>query len=117
MATIVDEVGHAIITPNFTDEDRIEYATKQLVNLRDMLNGAEDCKWIYNALLEYTLALSRMQNRQPQQVDKEECRSWLAELRKLDPLRSGRWDDVEKSLKWLDVDSRIAPESGGPIEL
>ncbi|KIN02621.1 hypothetical protein OIDMADRAFT_195222 [Oidiodendron maius Zn] len=117
MSTIVDEVGHAIITPNLTDEDRIEYATKQLVNLRDMLDGAEDCKWIYNALLEYTLALSRMQNRQPLEVDKEECRSWLAELRKLDPLRSGRWDDVEKSLKWLDVDSRFAPESGGPIEL
>lgn len=98
MTTLVDYVGHATITPNFTSEDRIEYVTKQLVNLQDMLVGAEDCKWIYIALLEYTLALSRMHNRQPQEA-KKECRSWLAELRKLDPLRSRRWDDVERSLK------------------
>jgi geranylgeranyl transferase type-2 subunit alpha len=117
MTTLVDHVGHATITPNLTDEDRIEYVTKQLVNLRDMLVGAEDCKWIYIALLEYTLALSQMQNRQLHEVEKEECRSWLTELRKLDPLRSGRWDDVEKALKWLDADSRIVFDSGGPIEL
>lgn len=107
MTTLVDCVGHATITPNFTDDDRIEYVIKQLVNLRDMLDGAEDCKWIYSALLEYTLALSRMQSLPPQMKELEECRSWLEELRKLDPLRSGRWDDMEKSLTWLEADSRI----------
>lgn len=98
MTTLVDSVGHATITPNFTDEDRTEYVTRQLVNLRDMLIGAEDCKWIYNALLEYTLALARMEQRLPREDEKEDCRSWLLELGKLDPLRAGRWDDVAKSL-------------------
>jgi geranylgeranyl transferase type-2 subunit alpha len=114
MTTLVDPVGHAIVTPNFTDEDRNEYVTKQLVNLRDMLDGAEDCKWIYIALLEYTLALSRMENRLPLSEEMDMCREWLEELRKLDSLRSGRWDDVEKSLRWLDADTRIAHKSGDP---
>lgn len=114
MTTLVDHVGHATTTPNFTDEDRSEYVTRQLVNLRDMLDGAEDCKWIYIELLEYTVALSRMQSRQPLDSEREECKAWLAELRKLDPLRAGRWDDVEKSLKWLDSDSRIAHSSDDP---
>lgn len=100
MTTLVDYVGHATITPNFTKEDRIEYVTRQLVNLRDMLDGAEDCKWIYDALLEYTLALCEMDERQTNGDEKQDCAAWLAELRKLDPLRSGRWDDLENTLRW-----------------
>jgi len=103
MTTLVDYVGHATITPNFTEEERIEYVTRQLVNLKDMMDGAEDCKWIYIALLEYTLALCRMEGREPRDDEKEDCASWLVEVRKLDPLRSGRWDDLEKTLRWDDT--------------
>jgi geranylgeranyl transferase type-2 subunit alpha len=114
MTTLVDHVGHATITPHFTDKDRIEYVTKQLAELREMLDGAEDCKWIYNALLEYTLALTRIQERRTRDEEKEDCRSWLAELRKLDPLRMGRWDDIERSLRCMDVDARRLSEVSGP---
>jgi len=100
MTTLIDHVGHATITPNFTKSDRTEYVTRQLVNLKDMLVGAEDCKWIYNALLEYTLALCEIEKRQPRDDEKQDCSSWLTELRKLDPLRSGRWDSVENTLRW-----------------
>jgi geranylgeranyl transferase type-2 subunit alpha len=99
MTTLVDFVGHATITPNFTYQDRIEYVIRQLVNLRDMLDGAEDCKWIYSALIEYTLALCRMEERQPEEGEKQDCRAWLTELRKLDPFRNGRWDDLDKTLQ------------------
>jgi geranylgeranyl transferase type-2 subunit alpha len=63
-----------------------------------MLDGAEDCKWIYNALIEYTIALCQMGGREPDIDEKQDCKTWLEELRKLDPLRSGRWDDLEQSL-------------------
>lgn len=116
MTTLVDSIGHLTITPNFTDEDRIQYVRKQLVNLGDMLDGAEDCKWIYNALLEYTLALCRMENRPPLDAERQDCTSWLAELRKLDPLRAGRWDDFEKTLRWVEVDYRLASDVTG-VEL
>ncbi|KAH8811583.1 geranylgeranyl transferase-like protein type II alpha subunit [Xylogone sp. PMI_703] len=98
MTTLTDYVGHATITPNLTTEDRIEYVTRQLVNVKDMLDGAEDCKWIYNALVEYTIALWRMQGRSPGEDEKQEVKLWLDQLRELDPLRAGKWDDIEKSL-------------------
>jgi len=98
MTTLVDHVGHKTIVPNFTHTDRAEYVERQLVDLQDMLDGAEDCKWIYNALLEYTLALCEMQERQPSYDEKEDLKTWLAELRNLDQARSGRWNDVEDRL-------------------
>jgi len=99
MTTLTDYVGHATITPNFTQTDRITYVTREIVKLKDMLDGAEDCKWIYNALFEYTMALSRMEERLLRDGERDDCIIWLAELKKLDPLRSGRWDDVEQSLR------------------
>ena len=99
MTTLTDPVGHATITPNFTDTDRSNAVTQQLATLTDMLDGAEDCKWIYSALIEYTLALSRIQGRTPRPNELENCERWLAELRSLDPLRSGRWDSLAKTLR------------------
>lgn len=99
MTTLTDYVGHATITPHFTQEDRVEYVTRQLVILKDMLDGAEDCKWIYNALIEYTMALCQMEERTPRLDESQDCKAWLVELGKLDPLRSGRWDDLENSLR------------------
>ncbi|KAG4430503.1 hypothetical protein IFR05_014008 [Cadophora sp. M221] len=99
MTTLTDYVGHSTITPNFTNDDRVEYVERQLAILRDMLDGAEDCKWIYDALIEYTMALCLMEEREPQVDEKADCKAWLEELRKLDPFRSGRWDDLEKSLR------------------
>lgn len=99
MTTLTDYVGHATITPHFTQDDRIEYVTRQLAILKDMLDGAEDCKWIYDALIEHTMALCKMEERAPEQDESQDCKAWLEELRKLDPGRSGRWDDLKKSLE------------------
>ncbi|PQE17173.1 hypothetical protein CJF32_00009024 [Rutstroemia sp. NJR-2017a WRK4] len=59
----------------------------------------DDCKWVYNALLEYTLAVCEMEERLPGHDEVEDCKAWLSQLRKLDPMREGRWNDLEKSLK------------------
>ncbi|KAH7357194.1 geranylgeranyl transferase-like protein type II alpha subunit [Rhexocercosporidium sp. MPI-PUGE-AT-0058] len=99
MTTLTDYAGYATITPNFTNDDRVEYVKQQLSILRDMLDGAEDCKWIYDALIEYTMALCLMAERDPQADEMSDCKIWLEELRKLDPFRSGRWNDLEKSLR------------------
>lgn len=62
------------------------------------MDGGEDCKWVYITLLEYTMALAEMEERKLLDEEKQDCKSWLEELRKLDPLRSGRWNDIEVSL-------------------
>lgn len=98
MTTITDPIGHATITPKFTNGDRVEYVTSQLNTLKEMLDGAEDCKWIFDALIEYTMSLCKMEGREPQPEDRASCETWLTELRKLDPFKKGRWDDLEKSL-------------------
>jgi geranylgeranyl transferase type-2 subunit alpha len=99
MTTLIDPTAHKVMVPNFTQEDRIEYVERQLANLIELLDGAEDCKWIYNALIDSTTSLWRMKGNLPPQEVKENLRTWLAELRKLDPIRHGRWGDMEKSLQ------------------
>jgi geranylgeranyl transferase type-2 subunit alpha len=101
MTNLTNYVGHTNITPNLSLEDRAEYVLRQLSNLRDILDGAEDCKWTYIALLEYTVELCGMEERSLQDDEKKDCRLWLAEIRKLDPSRAGRWDDLEISLRKL----------------
>lgn len=107
MSTLTESAGHAIITPDFSREDRIEYIKQQLVNLRDFLDGGEDCKWVYDALFEYTLAVCKMEERSPERDELRDCTGWLSELRKLDPMRAGRWDGLELSL----TSNEITPES------
>lgn len=99
MSTLTESVGHATITPNFSREDRIEYIKQQIINLRDFLDGGEDCKWVFDALFEYTLAVCEMEMRLPEHDEVQDCKDWLSELRKLDPMRAGRWDGLELILR------------------
>jgi geranylgeranyl transferase type-2 subunit alpha len=96
MITLLDQ--SISILPNFTPEQRLEYATSQIDDLKEMLDDAEDCKWMYNGLFEYTLAICDLFKREPCAEEKQDLKSWLGELKKLDPLRKGRWDDRERSL-------------------
>lgn len=96
---IINLLDHNVsILPSFTADQRLEYANSQIDDLKEMLDGAEDCKWIYNGLLEYTLAICDVYKRQPTAEEKQDLKFWLDELKKLDPLRIGRWDDRERSL-------------------
>ncbi|KAF2089903.1 geranylgeranyl transferas-like protein type II alpha subunit [Saccharata proteae CBS 121410] len=70
---------------------------EQLNTISDMLDGAEDCKWIYEALLKYSLVF-RGTARGRQWISIGELEKHLDELRKLDPLRAARWDDLQKKI-------------------
>lgn len=97
MTTLLDP-SHSIV-PNFTTEQRADYAHTQIDELQDLKDGAEDCKWIYNGLFEYTLAICALQGREPDGGEKEMLREWLEKLKELDRTRSGRWDEREASLE------------------
>ena len=96
MVTLLDYT--LSILPHFTTEQRIDYANSQIDDLKEMLDGAEDCKWIYNGLYEYTLAICRTCERQPTADELRDLKLWLGELKKLDPVRIGRWEEQERSL-------------------
>lgn len=90
------------MAPNLTPEERAGYVEKEIEEIKDLLEDYEDVKWIYEALLEYTTGLARLRRRSgipPEDAEAgTEVRSWLASLEKLDPMRKGRWADLEKTL-------------------
>lgn len=98
MLTLMSEDPEITILSNFTVEQRRQYAEAQIEELKEMLDGAEDCKWIYHGLFEYTLALCKLLHGEPTEAEKDDLRAWLGELRKLDPLRQGRWRAREMEL-------------------
>ncbi len=121
-STTTTTVTTTNIIPDLIPSEKKTHLVKQLDLLTDMLDGAEDCKWIYEALLRYTLALQQLRREHEAaaaaaadvhveagtgdsdgdvdgDVDgRTTTRNWLVQLRRLDPLRKGRWDDLEKSL-------------------
>jgi geranylgeranyl transferase type-2 subunit alpha len=80
-----------------TNGDRLHYLEQEIDNVREMLDGAEDCKYIYYALLDYSQRYLEVEAGN-KKVTTMEMKGWLNELRKIDPLRDGRWVDLEKSM-------------------
>ncbi|PYH45233.1 Rab geranylgeranyltransferase BET4 [Aspergillus saccharolyticus JOP 1030-1] len=86
------------MAPNLSDSDRLEYLRQEIEEIEDMLDGAEDCKYLYQALIDCTLLAWKVEGITPGDAQKRAVLSWLAELKKLDPLRQRRWLDFEQSL-------------------
>ncbi|CAK4031529.1 geranylgeranyl transferase type ii alpha subunit [Lecanosticta acicola] len=88
--------GPEILT-NCTNADRLFYLEQEIDGIRDMLDGAEDCKYIYQALLDYSRRYLEI-DAGNKKVTTAEMKGWLDELRKIDPLREGRWNDLALKL-------------------
>lgn len=87
------------IAPALTLEERIKYLKGEIAHIGDLLQDYDDVKGIYEALLRYTLALMAMRGDDSDNAESQkEVHAWLTKLRTLDPMRNGRWDDVEKML-------------------
>lgn len=86
------------ILANVGNAERLEYLEQEIDSVREMLDGAEDCKYIYQALLEYSSRYLEV-DAGNKKVTTVEMKSWLDELRKIDPLRDGRWGDLARKLK------------------
>jgi geranylgeranyl transferase type-2 subunit alpha len=70
---------------------------REMVDIKDLLEDYHDVKWIYEALMEYTLALCAMEERDPDDGERQDLKEWLAKLRSLDPMRNGRWNDLGRA--------------------
>ncbi|KAI1104840.1 protein prenylyltransferase [Jackrogersella minutella] len=95
---IVNYADSPTIAPALTVEERTAYVKEEIDQIKDMLEDYVDIQWIYEALLEYTLSLRTLGEQGDQGVETEDPSKWLAKVRSLDPMRAGRWDDVEKHL-------------------
>lgn len=77
------------------DEQRREYIEGQVQAVKEILEDNEDCKWIYQSLL----SMAQLYDKVGGNADRDEMRTWLDSLEKLDPLRRGRWKDLRQKLR------------------
>jgi len=97
MCTFDPTMAAETLAPNLSKSERLQYLEAEHEFLEEILDGAEDCKLIYQALIE--CAVLSMKVKGPGKDDPQnDIKVWLAELKKLDPLRLGRWDELETSL-------------------
>ncbi|OCK83226.1 protein prenylyltransferase [Lepidopterella palustris CBS 459.81] len=79
------------------NHDRLRYYEQEIGGIRDILEDETDCKWIYESLLQYAPFYLEIEGG-TKMFTTLDMREWLSQLRRLDPLRKGRWDDLERSL-------------------
>ena len=97
MCTFDPETAGHTMAPNLSKSDRLAYVASEREFIEDLLEDASDCKWVYQALIESALLAGKIEGHM-RAKDKADVQTWLAELKRLDPLRIGRWLDLEKSL-------------------
>lgn len=98
MATFDPTLSTQTAAPNLSNAERLEYIQKEKEAIEDMLDGEEDCKWIYQALIHCSLMAAKIQGAMTPEAKADVLR-WLDKLMRLDPLRKGRWLDLESSLR------------------
>ncbi|KAJ6441706.1 geranylgeranyl transferase type-2 subunit alpha [Purpureocillium lavendulum] len=90
------------IAPNLSLDDRRSHLVAEIDNIRELLEDYADMKRIYDALIDYTVALGRMDDRKLHDDEKADVAEWLEKLRLLDPKRKGRWNDLAQELGLCD---------------
>ena len=98
MSTIAPEcLDSSLIAKDLSELDRCRYYEQEIERIKEMLEDFDDCKWIYQALVQYCCELVKFRHGPNESLD-DGLPHWIAELRRLDPMRTGRWDDLQNSL-------------------
>lgn len=97
MCTFDPDRASTSIAPNLDDAQRIEYLSREIEEIREVLEDESDCKWIYQALIECTVLVSKLQGMTDEA--KWDMSNWLSELKRLDTLRMGRWNELDETFK------------------
>ena len=92
LSTPTDPSSIPIATYN--DDEKLSQAHKQLDQIIELHDLESDCKQLVTALLQYTLQLPPQDTKRASKLS-----AYLAELKRIDPLRTGRWMAIENDLK------------------
>ncbi|KAL9104775.1 MAG: hypothetical protein Q9163_000325 [Psora crenata] len=96
MSTFDPQYRSQSMAPDLSQDECIEYVIAETDKIMDMVDGAEDCKYIYQALINMCIQYKNLCSKWPPQVD--HLPEWLSALEHLDPLRAGRWKDLREKL-------------------
>ena len=96
MCTFDPELAKTTMAPSLSIEQRLEYVSKEIDDILELLEDAKDCKWIYQSLVQLSLTHRALSGVWP--IRAADMKSWMDELLELDPLRRRRWNDLTKDL-------------------
>lgn len=86
----------ATMAPNLSTEEKLTYIDGEEEYIQDLVEDAEDCKWVYLALLDCASLRRKLGKGIPS--EESMIRQWLSKIEQLDPLRAGRWADMQQKL-------------------
>ncbi|RMZ85034.1 hypothetical protein DV738_g369, partial [Chaetothyriales sp. CBS 135597] len=98
MCALDPRTAQATMAPNLSNEERREYLAKEQEFVEELLEDADDCKWVFQALVEIALVQAEVGGGKIEEEQKGRVRAHLEKLKTLDPLRKGRWTDLEQKL-------------------
>lgn len=86
------------IVPDLDMSKRVAAIQREIEFIKDLLDDYEDINWIYVSLLEYSLAICRLENQSPKE-NMSNLPEWLSKIRSLDKLQAGRWEELASELQ------------------
>jgi geranylgeranyl transferase type-2 subunit alpha len=87
-----------LIIDGLTESERVAYFEQEVGRIKEMLEDYDDCKWIYQALIQYCADFEILSGSYPNSTSKADMQGWLSKLQELDPSRRGRWADLQQKL-------------------
>lgn len=87
-----------LIVQDLTNGERQKYYENEIEYIKEILEDEAECKWIYEGLLRLAEAYLEV-DAGTGMVTTKDMSTWLAELKRLDALRRGRWEDLEQKLQ------------------
>lgn len=77
---------------------RVETIQREIEFIKDLLDDYDDINWIYVSLLEYSLAICRLENQSPKD-NLSHLPEWLSKIKSLDKFQAGRWEELASELQ------------------
>ena len=90
-----EHVPSAVVS-DLTTEEKLGYLDREIDESLEMLECADDCKWIYQSLIHLSITHKKLAGNLPPSARNFD--DWVNKLIELDPLRTGRWAALREHL-------------------
>ena len=97
MCTFDPQYAARSMAPDLSHHEREAYVKAEIEKVHEMLEGAEDCKWIYQSLIQLNMLHKNLSGDTCHAIG--QIIQWVEMLNKIDALRSGRWNDLLQKLR------------------
>lgn len=83
------------IVRDLSTREQIDIYQQELERIKEIGEDFDDCKWVFEALIMYTLAYAKLDRADASSGD--DLHDWIRKLNTFDPMRRGRWDELKSS--------------------